>query len=351
MNKLVFLNKRFVVLLLALFCGWQTAVAFEITATSDPEGAGIITGTGTYVAGQTCTLTVSPTHSNFSFIYWSKNGSPVSFDEVLSFTVTEDAHYVANFSYDTYIISATASPTEGGTVEVSGGIGGTNGFYYGLHCTLTATPATNYAFVKWTKDGSTVSTEASFGFDVTVSGDYVAVFKSSTDIVQTTNFVNGWTWWSPYIEQSDNTGLTQLEQGLGNSGILIKSQTASVSNIGGGEWYGTLTALDNGKTYRVKTNAAIEVTLVGPAVSTADHTITLNSGWTWIGYPCATAMSVEEALAGFTPMEGDVLKTQGSTTTYMSGQWYGTLTTLTPGMGLMYKSNRSTNVTFTFPSH
>lgn len=341
-------SRRFLVLLLILFCAWQTAEAFEITANTSPEGAGTITGTGTYAAGATCTLSVVPTNSSFTFIFWSKDGSLVSFDDEISFTVTEDACYVANFSYDTYIVSATPSPTEGGTATVGGGIDGTNGFYYGQTCTLTATPNADYAFVKWTRNGATVSTDAVYSFTVTVSGDYVAVFKSSTDITQTTHFVNGWTWWSSYIEEDGNACLTQLEQGLGSSGQVIKNQNVSLTHIGN-NWYGGISSLDNAQTYRVKTNAEVDVTLTGPAVSTASHTITLNPNWTWIGYPCSTTMSIGQALAGLTPMQGDVLKSQTSSSIYMNGAWQGNLKNLTPGMGLMYKSNRSTSVTFTFP--
>ena len=159
-------------------------------------------------------------------------------------------------------------------------------------------------------------------------------------------------WWSTYVEQNDATGLTQLETGLGNNGQLIKSQTASVSNIGGGEWYGTLTALDNALTYRVKTTAAKTVSVTGQAVATASHPVTLNPNWTWIGYPSTTSMTVAQVMSGITPMENDVLKSQSGSATYMYGDWYGALalSPLTPGMGLMYKSNRSTSITLTFPS-
>ena len=173
-----------------------------------------------------------------------------------------------------------------------------------------------------------------------------------TGITQTTDFGAGWTWWSTYVEQNDATGLTQLETGLGNNGQLIKSQTASVSNIGGGEWYGTLTALDNALTYRVKTTAAKTVSVTGQAVATASHPVTLNPNWTWIGYPSTTSMTVAQVMAGITPMDGDILKSQSGSATYMYGDWYGALalSPLTPGMGLMYKSNRSTSITLTFPS-
>jgi uncharacterized repeat protein (TIGR02543 family) len=79
--------------------------------------------------------------------------------------------YVLNFTNPVYTISASSSPNAGGTV--SGG--GT--YTHGSTCTLTATPATGYSFVKWTKNGSQVSTNPSYSFTVTANASYVAVFS------------------------------------------------------------------------------------------------------------------------------------------------------------------------------
>ena len=241
-------------------------------------------------------------------------------------------------------ITVTANPAQGGTVT------GAGNYTYGETVDFTATPNTGYAFVNWTKDGTQVSTNAFYSFTVTEPGSYVANFSStSSDITQSTHFNNGWTWWSTCIEQPEGNGLVQLEQGLGNSGLIIKKQTASLTNVGG-DWYGTLYALDNASSYRIKTNAEVDVDITGPAVVPASHPVTLLPNWTWIGYPCAAAMSIDEAMSGITPTDMDVLKTQSGSATYMFGGWYGALGTLTPGMGLMYKSNSSGNITLTFPS-
>ena len=60
---------------------------------------------------------------------------------------------------------------EGGTVS------GAGNYEYGATCTLIATANYEYAFVKWTKNGEEVSTEATFTFTVTTSEDYVAHFE------------------------------------------------------------------------------------------------------------------------------------------------------------------------------
>ena len=69
-----------------------------------------------------------------------------------------------------YTVSATASPSNGGTVS------GAGSYASGATCTLTATPAAGYEFNKWTKNGTQVSTNATYSFTVNANATYVANF-------------------------------------------------------------------------------------------------------------------------------------------------------------------------------
>jgi len=80
-------------------------------------------------------------------------------------------------------------------------------------------------------------------------------------------------------------------------------------------------------------------------------TITLNPGWTWVSYPRADTMDLATALASIPPSEGDVIKTQTTTSMFMNGQWYGGLQRLIPGKGLMYKSMKDEDVSFVIGSN
>lgn len=77
-------------------------------------------------------------------------------------------------SAPTYTITATANPTNAGTV--SGG--GT--YAQGSTCTLHATANSGYSFVKWTKNGTQVSTNPNYSFTVTGNAAYVAHFQQNT---------------------------------------------------------------------------------------------------------------------------------------------------------------------------
>ena len=260
--------------------------------------------------------------------------------------------YVDDFSISeipTYYISATASPSAGGSVS------GAGIYIQGASCTLTATANSGYTFANWTKNGTVVSTNPTYTFTVNSGGNYVAHFTQTGggNVTQTTNFTNGWNWWSGYVELNGASSLQSLENGLGTHGVMVKSQNNGyASYLSGYGWYGSLTAINNECTYQVKTNAACTVSLSGNAANPASHPVTLTSGWTWVGYPVNASMSVSTALGGITPQNGDMLKSQNNGyASYLSGYgWYGSLSTLNPGMGLMYKSNRSSSITLTYPN-
>ena len=142
---------------------------YTITATANPTAGGTVTGAGTYDEGATVTLRATA-NSGYAFSKWTKNGTQVSTNATYSFTATADAAYVAVFTQNSYAITATANPSNGGTVS------GAGNYASGATCTLVATPATGYEFTNWTKNGSQVSTNASYSFTVTGAASYVANF-------------------------------------------------------------------------------------------------------------------------------------------------------------------------------
>jgi hypothetical protein len=78
-------------------------------------------------------------------------------------------------------------------------------------------------------------------------------------------------------------------------------------------------------------------------------TITLMPGWNWISVPLMDTLDFEMALGSFTPMQGDIIKSQWSNAIYMgNGQWRGPISQFYPGYGYMYKSNRTMPITVTF---
>ena len=312
---------------------------YVITATANPTNGGTVTGAGTYDHGATATLTATA-NEGYIFLNWTKGGEVVSTNATYSFTVTEAASYVANFELNSYAITVAANPEAGGEVT------GAGTYDHGVTATLTATANEGYTFLNWTKGGEVVSTSATYSFTVIEEAVFIANFEATiTDITQTSDFVVGWTWWSSSIETEEADVLDQLKTGLGASGQVIKSQTQSTMHMGN-NWFGALT-MNNENGYMVKSNGVVTVDITGPAATPENHPITLTPGWTWIGYPCSEPMTVAEALANHTPQPNDVIKGQNASAMFMMGQWRGALT-LTPGIGLMYKSNSTGNKTLTY---
>lgn len=86
-----------------------------------------------------------------------------------------------------YTVSASASPAAGGSVSGGGSIP------VGTSCTLTATPATGYAFVNWKEGSTVVSTSASYTFAVTGNRTLTANFVQTYTVAATAVPANGGT--------------------------------------------------------------------------------------------------------------------------------------------------------------
>ncbi len=234
--------------------------------------------------------------------------------------------------------------------EASGGTLRTSGTYEaGSTCIMTAIANPGYTFTGWTKDGVVVSTTSTYSFTVTENATYIANFSESQgEITQTTDLAQGWNWWSTYVEQDGIDGLAMLEESLGENGYQIKSQTDFVTNYGS-MWFGMLSSITNEETYMIDNTTSCQIEMTGAPVTPSDHPITVSSGWNWIGYPCTNTMSVSEAFSGYTPANGDQVKSQSDYAIYYSGMWIGQLQSITPGTGLMYLSNNATSTTLVYP--
>ena len=139
---------------------------YTITAVSNNNAWGTVTGGGTYNSGATATLTATPTNG-YRFVSWQDGNT----QNPRTITVTGNATYTATFEAippTQYTITAVSNNNAWGTV--SGG--GT--YNAGATATLIATPASGYRFVSWS-DGNTQSTHT-----VTVTGNatYTATFEA-----------------------------------------------------------------------------------------------------------------------------------------------------------------------------
>ena len=316
----------------------QQVQTYTITATANPTSGGTVTGAGTYNQGSTATLTATA-NTGYTFTNWKKGNTVVSTNPTYTFTVESDGAYVATFTRNSYVISATANPTAGGTVS------GAGTYNHGASCTLRATANEGYTFVKWTKNGTQVSTNANYTFTVTEAATYVANFEQNTD-TQTVTLPVGWSWWSTYVEIS----MIDLMSALGTDGTSIVSQDGMLSYMDDYGWDGDIFSLELSQMYEINMNGTAEVTVSAVVADPADYPVTLNHGYTWIGYPVQQSMNVSNALSGLNAVTGDFIKSKSGMAMYTGSNWVGTLNSMVPGQGYMYYSNANNAKTFTYPS-
>jgi hypothetical protein len=204
-----------------------------------------------------------------------------------------------------------------------------------------------------------------FGFDgVWGWGCYGTLLSEKNQVVfdtppateeQTFNLSQGWNWFSTYIEVEDPIEMLQaIEESLGENGLMIKSTDIYTEyDAEWEEWFGDLDeeGMVNEQMYKILVNGPCTVTLEGTPADPANHPITINKGWNWIGFPNAEAMSLDDAFANFA-QEGDIIRNSDGETPYDPewGGWFGDFENLVPGQGYMYYSSSSMPRTLIFPS-
>lgn len=141
-----------------------------ITTVSSPPAGGTTSGGGVYVEGASATVTATAS-PGYQFSRWKEGSSNVSSSSSHTFTVTANRTLTAVF-VQVYHVSTTSAPAAGGTTE-------TDSASYKLdeNAKAFAYPAAGYQFVNWRENGTVVSTENPYSFNVTGDRSLVAHFS------------------------------------------------------------------------------------------------------------------------------------------------------------------------------
>ena len=172
---------------------------------------------------------------------------------------------------------------------------------------------------------------------------------SSGTIAQTIALTAGTNWFSTYLVITLADLESALNAALPNAGSMKIKGKDKYTTYNGRVWRGQLTTLDVALMYMIEVPEACEITLEGMPIDPAEHSITINQGSNWIGFPFSADMTVINAFAGFA-VNGDVLKAKDKYTTYTNGRWRGQLSNLEPGKGYIYNSSASEQKTFVYPT-
>ncbi len=157
-------------------------IGYKVTVTAGNGGSAAADMETIYV-GDTVTLTATPS-TGYAFAKWTvKSGSvTLSSETDAAATFTADASDVeieATFTAESYGVTVSASPVTGGTVTSS-----LSTAEYGTEITITATPATGYAFSKWsvTEGGASLSSDSDATATFTMPASNVTVEATFTAV-------------------------------------------------------------------------------------------------------------------------------------------------------------------------
>ena len=176
-----------------------------------------------------------------------------------------------------------------------------------------------------------------------LEGTYAAPVKLTTAnyIEQKIELRKGWNWISLYVI-TDDMSPNGIFANVAGSLEEVKTQIATAGPQGVNGIGGNLTTMSSGEMYAVKMSDDCTLRLVG---SRANVQVSLAEGWNWIGYGQQLA-SVDNALSGMSPVNGDLLKGQQGVTYFDTYAWAGSLLTMQPGKGYQLKSSKA--ITFTY---
>ena len=159
----------------------------------------------------------------------------------------------------------------------------------------------------------------------------------------------GWNWFSANVGITLDDLKDALVEAFPGATISINSQSDGSTTYIGNTWRGNLTALDPTQMYMISVSAEGEITLEGLPFNPTEQSITIHPDFNWFVFPLSQSMTLTDAFAGFA-VNGDMVISQDEGSSTYTNRWRGTLETLEPGKGYMYKSNDNEVKIFVFPS-
>ena len=189
----------------------------------------------------------------------------------------------------------------------------------------------------------------------TMWGDF-----DNTYLVYATNYVQqstplkkNWNWISVYVNNKEsNNAINHVLESINPNGNIIKSISAHSSYVGTiGSWNegnGAVSNISSRSMYKLQMNAADTLIVNGEQAEGVE--IEIAQGWNWIPYTRNFTLSLDDAFASAEPKKNDQVKGQEGFAMYNGTAWSGTLKSLVPGKGYIYKSNSANGAIVSYPA-
>ena len=164
----------------------------------------------------------------------------------------------------------------------------------------------------------------------------------------------GWNWISFFLNPRPDSLVNTLfteDQGWVSGDLLKTPSERQMAEFGNGTWKGTLSAINFRQMYMAKAATPLTISIDGKTLSDAERTVTLYNGWSSIAYLLDKPMSVQDALADYlvNAAVGDVIKSKNAVAVFSENRrWEGSLQTMTPGQGYLFRRLNKNTVTMTY---
>ncbi len=193
-----------------------------------------------------------------------------------------------------------------------------------------------------------VTADPSFDFSaqqVKGSLDNPIIFSADDSVEVSIPINNGWTWISLNVKPEDYTLQSIFGADFDAIEVIKNARAFYVEN-----YANTLKKLDNESMFMVKSREAIAPSVIGKPCDPLTSPILIVKGWNWIGYPGQFPVSVNEAFAGISPLDGEIVKGQSEFAIYTGFEWIGSLQSIDPCKGYIYQSIANEPRTLYYPA-
>lgn len=273
-------------------------------------------------------------NEGYEFKNWTVNGEVVSTNKELEYLAIEDMDVKANYALKNYSVTLDED-IEGGAI-----IGSAAGIYtFGDVLQLTAKADEDYIFESWTINGKKVSEDANITLKVNEEKNVKANFRRDI-FAQSLTLSKGWNWLSTYVSEP-----IPVSEFLGNVTHIVSQHDEVISDLTQGVT-GSIESLQPGLAYKMEASYGTMKSFKGRLLNTTETPIELHAGWNWIAFPCNEEKDINDILTQAS--DGDYMTSQYGFSEFYNGYWEGTLDTLIPGYGYIYKSVTDKTLIFDF---
>lgn len=283
--------------------------------------------------GSTVRLTTVP-NEGYEFRNWTINGETYSSEPDLEYVALGDMDIQANYVSKTYAV--TIGDSDGGGIVT----GAASGVYaFGDVLNLVAHADEDYVFDGWEVNGQNMGIDEELSVIVNEVKDIKANFRRDV-FLQSLAMSRGWNWVSFYVNEP-----VPVSSFLGTTNHIV-SQFDEIINDPVYGMIGGIESLLPGVAYKMDVAYSVIKSFKGHLHDLTNTPIVLHAGWNWVSYPYAEERDINDVLSNAS--EGDYITSQFGFSEYIDGYWEGTLNSLIPGYGYIYKSGTNKTMEFDF---